>query len=81
MVTTAWAGAHGADVVCLLVDAKRGIDEEMAPSSNGLRRCGGRGAVLNKIDLVEKPTPARHWQGPERALCLGGDLHDLGANR
>jgi GTP-binding protein Era len=28
MVTSAWAGAHDADVVCLLVDAKRGLDEE-----------------------------------------------------
>ena len=28
MVTTAWAGAHDADIVCLLVDARRGIDEE-----------------------------------------------------
>ena len=28
MVTTAWGGAHDADIVALLVDAKRGIDEE-----------------------------------------------------
>src|ERR1700749_1260775 len=28
MVTTAWGGAHDADIVVLLVDAKKGIDEE-----------------------------------------------------
>ena len=28
MVTTAWAGAHDADIVGVLIDAKRGLDEE-----------------------------------------------------
>ncbi len=28
MVTSAWGGAGDADVVCLLVDARRGLDEE-----------------------------------------------------
>src|SRR5512146_2017948 len=28
MVTTAWSGAHDADLVCVLLDAKAGIDEE-----------------------------------------------------
>src|SRR6476469_902594 len=28
MVTTAWAGAHDADLVCVLIDAKRGLDDE-----------------------------------------------------
>src|SRR6187402_2905819 len=28
MVTTAWSGAHDADLVCLLLDARKGIDEE-----------------------------------------------------
>src|ERR1700733_10025760 len=28
MVSTAWAGAHDADLVCLILDADRGIDEE-----------------------------------------------------
>jgi len=30
MVTTAWGSAHDADIVVLLIDAKRGIDEEAA---------------------------------------------------
>ena len=57
MVTTAWAGAHDADVVCLLLDAKRGIDEETGAIIERLAEVKGpRVAILNKIDLVEKPT-------------------------
>ena len=57
MVTTAWAGAHDADVVCLLVDARRGIDEETDAIVERLAEVRRpRVAILNKIDLVEKPT-------------------------
>ncbi len=28
MVKTAWSGAHDADLVCILLDAREGIDEE-----------------------------------------------------
>src|ERR1043165_9544549 len=28
MVTTAWGGAHDADIVVLLIDAKKGIDDD-----------------------------------------------------
>jgi len=57
MVTTAWAGAHDADIVCLLVDAKRGIDEETGVIIERLNEVQRpRVAILNKIDLVEKPT-------------------------
>jgi GTP-binding protein Era len=57
MVTTAWAGAHDADVVCLLLDAKRGIDEETSAIVERLAEVQRpRVAILNKIDLVEKPT-------------------------
>src|ERR1700694_4376712 len=28
MVTTAWSGAHDADIVALLIDAKKGAEEE-----------------------------------------------------
>jgi GTP-binding protein Era len=56
MVTTAWTGAHDADLVGVLIDARRGLDEEV---SGLLDRVGdvrhGRFLILNKIDLVEKP--------------------------
>ena len=57
MVTTAWAGAHDADLVCLLVDARRGIDEETGAIVERLKDVQRpRVAILNKVDLVDKPT-------------------------
>jgi GTP-binding protein Era len=56
MVTTAWTGAHDADLVGVLVDARRGLDEEVSAlldRASDVRH--GRFLILNKIDLVEKP--------------------------
>src|SRR5262249_25926707 len=36
MVATAWAGAHDADIVGVLIDAKRGIDAEASALLDGL---------------------------------------------
>jgi GTP-binding protein Era len=55
MVGSAWGGAGDADVVCLLIDARRGIDEEVEAilgKLNDVRR--PRMLVLNKIDLIER---------------------------
>jgi len=55
MVTTAWSGAHEADLVGVLIDARKGVDEE---AEDILRRLGDVKApkllVLNKIDIVAK---------------------------
>ena len=55
MVTTAWSGAHDADIVALLIDAKKGIDEE---AEGVLGRLGEvrqpKLLILNKVDLMEK---------------------------
>jgi GTP-binding protein Era len=55
MVTTAWGGAADADVVCLLVDAQRGIDES---NEAILEKLGAtrqtRILILNKIDTVKR---------------------------
>lgn len=55
MVTTAWSSAHDADLVGLLIDAKRGLDED---SENILGRLAGvrqpKVLILNKVDIVEK---------------------------
>ena len=55
MVTTAWSGAHEADLVGVLIDARKGLDEE---AEDILRRLGDVKApkllVLNKIDVVAK---------------------------
>lgn len=55
MVSTAWSGAHDADLVCVLLDAKTGIDEEAevilakAASVNHEKIL-----VINKVDLVQR---------------------------
>jgi GTP-binding protein Era len=55
MVTTAWAGARDADIVGVLIDAKRGIDEEASAILDGLAGVAQpKVLLLNKIDLVEK---------------------------
>jgi len=55
MVSTAWSGAHDADLVCMLLDAKAGIDEEAEAI---LSKLGGvqhpKILVLNKIDLIPR---------------------------
>ena len=56
MVTTAWSGAHDADMVGLLVDAKRGLDEETEAVLAKLADVHHpKFVVLNKVDLVDKP--------------------------
>ena len=56
MIATAWAGAHDADIVGVLLDAKRGIDEEASALIDrlaGVRR--PKLLLINKVDLVDKP--------------------------
>jgi GTP-binding protein Era len=56
MVTTAWGVAHDADLAGVLIDARRGLDDEIAAM---LDRLGdvrqGKLLILNKVDLVDKP--------------------------
>jgi GTPase len=67
MVSTAWSGAHDADLVCVLLDAKAGLDEE---ADGILAKAAGVGhekiLVLNKIDLVPR----------ERLLALAKAAND-----
>jgi GTP-binding protein Era len=55
MVSTAWSGAHDADLVCVLLDAKAGLDEE---ADRILTKAASvaheKILVLNKIDLVPR---------------------------
>ena len=57
MVTTAWTGAHEADLVGVLIDARKGIEDE---AEDILRRLDDvktpRVLILNKIDVVTKET-------------------------
>jgi GTP-binding protein Era len=55
MVTTAWGGAHDADIVVLLIDAKKGLDEEADAILGKLDELARpKALVLNKVDLVDK---------------------------
>jgi GTP-binding protein Era len=55
MVSTAWSGAHDADLVCVLLDAKAGVDEEADAILNKLASVAHpKILVLNKIDLIPR---------------------------
>jgi GTP-binding protein Era len=55
MVSTAWSGAHDADLVCVLIDARAGIDEEADAILAKLADVRHpKILVLNKIDLVPR---------------------------
>jgi len=55
MVTTAWSGAHEADLVGVLIDSRKGVDEE---AEGILARLGDvkppKLLILNTIDVVAK---------------------------
>jgi GTPase len=57
MVTTAWSGAHDADLVGVLIDARKGIEEE---ADAILARLADvkvpKILILNKIDVVPRDT-------------------------
>jgi GTP-binding protein Era len=54
-VSTAWSGAHDADLVCVLLDAKAGIDDEADAILNKLASVAHpKILVLNKIDLIPR---------------------------
>jgi GTP-binding protein Era len=66
MVAAAWSGAEDADLVVLIVDASRGIDEDTRRIVAGLKGAGRRAVLaLDKIDLVKR----------EQLLGLADELH------
>ena len=67
MVTSAWGGAGDADVIALLVDAKKGIDDEVQNDPEEARAgAQNKVLVLNKIDSIDHP----------RLLKLAADLNE-----
>lgn len=70
MVHAAWSGATEADVVMLLVDAKRGLDGDTRNILDRFKADGRHGLilVLNKVDLANKPD----------LLALAQQLFDTG---
>ncbi|EAQ34839.1 GTP-binding protein Era [Nitrobacter sp. Nb-311A] len=67
MVSTAWSGAHDADLVCVLLDARAGIDDEADAILTKLAAVAHpKILVLNKIDLVPR----------EKLLALAGAANE-----
>jgi GTP-binding protein Era len=55
MVTSAWGGAGDADVIALLLDVRKGIDEEAGAILDKLPDLKqAKVLILNKIDLIER---------------------------
>src|SRR3981189_3106814 len=55
MVSTAWSGAHDADLVCVLLDAREGIDEEAEAILTKVATVNhSKILVINKVDIVSK---------------------------
>jgi GTP-binding protein Era len=66
MVDTAWGGAADADMVALLVDAKKGVTEDIGQILDKLRDLKRRKVlILNKVDTVKR----------ESLLALAADLN------
>ena len=59
MVTTAWSGAHDADLVGVLIDARKGIDEEAEAILDAARRG----------DAAEGPDPQQDRSGRQATRC------------
>ncbi len=56
MVSAAWKGARDADLTALLIDVRKGIDDDVERILAGLKAAGGHTILLlNKIDKVKKP--------------------------
>ncbi|HEY1476003.1 MAG TPA: GTPase Era [Pseudolabrys sp.] len=57
MVTTAWSGAHDADLVGVLIDARKGLEEEAEAILERLADVKVvKILILNKIDVVPRDT-------------------------
>jgi len=57
MVTSAWGGAHDADIAGMLIDAKKGLDEDAEAILAKLAevKCP-KLLIINKVDIVAKPS-------------------------
>ncbi len=83
MVSTAWSGAHDADLVCVLLDAREGLDEEadaIFARLDGVKH--PKFLVINKIDLVprekllaltQKANERLHFEKTFMIAALSGD--------
>jgi GTP-binding protein Era len=70
MVKAAWSGAGDADLVAILIDAKKGIDEEARGIIQRLAPAAGKKVfIINKIDLVQR----------DALLAMAEEANELGS--
>ena len=80
MVDTAWGGARDADIVALLIDAAKGIDEEVQALLDRLGEIRQpKVLLLNKIDTVKRESLLALGRCRQQGGRLRPHLHDLGA--
>ena len=65
MIGTAWGSAQDADIVALLIDARKGLKDDDEAVFRGLAdvRAPAKVLVLNKVDVVAKPALLALAQG------------------
>ncbi len=69
MVSAAWAGASDADVIVVLVDAERRIDDNSRRIIDGLKEAGRKAILaINKIDVIRR----------DSLLSLVSELNEMG---
>ncbi|WP_138379832.1 GTPase Era [Luteithermobacter gelatinilyticus] len=69
MVSAAWEGAYDADIVLLMIDATRGVDEDTRRIAENLKEHKRRAMlVINKVDAVKR----------ERLLALAQEMNAAG---
>ncbi len=82
MVTTAWSGAHDADLVAVLIDAKSGLDDEAQAIFGKLGEVKQpKVLVLNKVDIADKPRLLMLAQTSNARAQIRRDVHGFGADR
>src|ERR1700753_3823167 len=75
MVSTAWSGAHDADLVCVLIDAREGLDEEadaiftkLASGRRAKNGCRGQRLPMN-VCVSNRPSWFRRCQAMASTIC------------
>jgi GTP-binding protein Era len=71
MVAAAWGGTEGADVICLVVDAKGGLGPKVMPIAESIAgRPERKFLILNKVDLADKAKLLVHAERLNAAVAF-----------
>ncbi len=82
MVTSAWSGAHEADLAGVLIDARKGMDEEADAILERLAEVKTRKVlILNKIDVVPRDRLLALTKTANEKANVRSHVHDLGFDR